>query len=200
MRSLGRPPARRDVERACWAKVAEGLNSEDAAIACGMSGPVGSRWFQKRGGIPSIRLGPPSGRYLSFAEREEIALLRTQRVGVRGIARRLGRSPSTISRELRRNAATRSGRLQYRASIAQWKAELMARRPKTAKLFATTGSATTSPTGWPGSSGARAERRRPARSHPSEGSEQTPSCRSPVGHRVESGADWPPAAGELSRG
>ena len=45
-----------------------------------------------------------------------------------------GRSPSTISRELRRNAATRGGRLDYRASIAQWKAELQAHRPKTAKL------------------------------------------------------------------
>jgi len=46
----------------------------------------------------------------------------------------LGRSPSTISRELRRNAATRSGKLEYRASVAQWKAELLARRPKPAKL------------------------------------------------------------------
>ena len=44
--------------------------------------------------------------------------------------------PSTISRELRRNAATRGGKLEYRASVAQWKAELMARRPKTAKLAA----------------------------------------------------------------
>ena len=48
----------------------------------------------------------------------------------------MGRAPSTISRELRRNAATRSGKLDYRASVAQWKAELMARRPKTAKLVA----------------------------------------------------------------
>jgi IS30 family transposase len=53
---------------------------------------------------------------------------------VREIARRLGRSPSTISRELRRNAATRGGKLDYRASVAQWKAELLARRPKPAKL------------------------------------------------------------------
>ena len=75
-----------------------------------------------------------SGRYLSFAEREEIALLTAQGAGVRVIARSLGRSPSTISRELRRNAATRGGRLDYRASVAQWKAELVARRPKTAKL------------------------------------------------------------------
>jgi IS30 family transposase len=134
MRSPGRPPIRRDVERAFWVKIAEGWTSEDAAVACGVSGPVGSRWFRERGGMPSIRVGPSSGRYLSFAEREEIALLRAQDVGVREIARRLRRSPSTISRELRRNAATRGGRLEYRASTAQWKAELMARRPKTAKL------------------------------------------------------------------
>jgi len=134
LRSPGRPPIRRDVERAFWIKIAEGLTSEDSAIACGVSGPVGSRWFGERGGMPLIQLGRLSGRYLSFVKREEIALLRAQDVGVRDMARRLQRSPSTISRELRRNAATRSGRLDYRAGIAQWKAELMARRPKTAKL------------------------------------------------------------------
>jgi len=134
MRSPGRPPARRDLERAFWVKIAEGLSSEDAAVACGVSGPVGSRWFRERGGMPSIQLDPLSGRYLSFAEREEIALLKVQGLGVRAIARRLRRSPSTISRELRRNAATRGGQVEYRAGIAQWKAELQARRPKTAKL------------------------------------------------------------------
>ena len=134
MRSPGRPPARRDLERAFWIKIAEGLSSEAAAIACGVSGPVGSRWFRERGGMPSIQLSPLSGRYLSFAEREEIALFTVQGLGVRVIARQLGRSPSTISRELRRNAATRGGQLEYRAGIAQWKAELQARRPKTAKL------------------------------------------------------------------
>ncbi|MCX4536043.1 IS30 family transposase (plasmid) [Streptomyces sp. NBC_00841] len=134
MRSPGRPPVRRDVERAFWKKIADGLTSEDAAIACGVSGPVGSRWFRERGGMPSIELGPVSGRYLSFAEREEIAVLKAQNTGVREIARRLGRHPSTVSRELRRNAATRSGQLAYRASIAQWKAELAARRPKPSKL------------------------------------------------------------------
>lgn len=136
MRSPGCPPIRRDVERAFWVKIAEGLTSEDAAVACGVSGPVGSRWFRERGGMPTIQLTALSGRYLSFVEREEIALLKAQDLGVREIARRVGRSPSTISRELRRNAATRSGHLAYRASIAQWKAELMARRPKTAKLAA----------------------------------------------------------------
>ena len=83
--------------------------------------------------MPLIDLGPVSGRYRSFAEREEIALFRAKKVGVREIARRLGRAPSTISRELKRNAATRGGQLEYRAGTAQWKAELAARRPKSAK-------------------------------------------------------------------
>lgn len=61
-------------------------------------------------------------------------MLRAQKIGVREIARHIGRSPSTISRELRHNAATRSGHIEYRASTAQWKADLAARRPKPAKL------------------------------------------------------------------
>ena len=84
--------------------------------------------------MPPMNLAPTTGRYLSFAEREEIALLRAQGAGVRAIAREIGRLPSTVSRELRRNAATRGGKLEYRASVAQWKADLVARRPKPAKL------------------------------------------------------------------
>jgi IS30 family transposase len=84
--------------------------------------------------MPSVGLRPLSGRFLSFEEREEIALLRAGGAGVREIARQLGRAPSTVSRELRRNAATRTGRLEYRASTAQWHADRRARRPKPAKL------------------------------------------------------------------
>ena len=134
MKSPGAPSLRRDVERLFWREIARGLSSEDAAVAVGASQAAGSRWFRDRGGMPTFMLDPISGRYLSFEEREEIALLKAQGVGVREIARRLGRAPSTISRELRRNAATRGGKLEYRASVAQWKADLMARRPKTAKL------------------------------------------------------------------
>src|SRR4051795_12063727 len=86
--------------------------------------------------MPTVSLDAPSARYLCFAEREDIAMLRAEGNGVREIARAIGRSPSTISRELRRNAATRGGKLEYRASVAQWKAELVARRLKTAKLAA----------------------------------------------------------------
>lgn len=96
--------------------------------------PVGSRWFQHAGGMSPIKLVPHSGRYLSFSEREEIAILYAQELGVREIARRIGRSPSTISRELRRNAATRSSNVTYRATTAQWHAERRASRPKVSKL------------------------------------------------------------------
>ncbi|MBX9399279.1 IS30 family transposase [Streptomyces sp. TRM72054] len=134
MKSPGKPSLRRDAERLFWREIAKGLTSEEAAIAVGASQAAGSRWFRERGGMPTFMLAPLTGRYLSFEEREEIALMTAQGAGVREIARRLGRDPATISRELRRNAATRGGKLEYRASIAQWKAELMMRRPKTAKL------------------------------------------------------------------
>lgn len=62
--------------------------------------------------------------------------MKAQGAGVREIARRLGRAPATVSRELCRNAATRGGKLDYRASVAQWKADLVAQRPRTAKLAA----------------------------------------------------------------
>ncbi|RQU59963.1 IS30 family transposase [Burkholderia cenocepacia] len=134
MPSPGAPSLRNEIERRFWEQIATGITSEKAAEAVGVSTPVGTRWFRYRGGMPLFMSNPISGRYLSFAEREEIALLAIQGNGVREIARRIGRSPSTISRELTRNAATRSGRLEYRASVAQWKAEHFAKRPKPAKL------------------------------------------------------------------
>ena len=65
------------------------LTSEDAAVEAGVSPAVGGRWFRESGGMPTVSQAPLSGRYLSFAEREEIALLRAQGRGVREIARRL---------------------------------------------------------------------------------------------------------------
>ncbi len=135
MRSPGRPPAARRGERQrFWAAIARGLPGEDAAVVAGVSPAVGTRWFRQAGGMPPIAQSALSGRYLSLAEREEIAILRARGCGVRDIARRAGRSASTISRELRRNAATRGGCLEYRATTAQWHADRRARRPKAAKL------------------------------------------------------------------
>lgn len=137
--SPGRPSAAgRDARRRFWAAIAAGASSEDAAIGAGVPQAVGTRWFRKAGGMPPAMFGllakPLSGRYLSFAEREEIALLRVQGYTMQEVARRLRRSASTISRELRRNATTRSGGLAYRATVAQWHADRAARRPKPAKL------------------------------------------------------------------
>src|SRR3954447_9009149 len=201
MRSPGRPPPRREVERTFWVKIAEGLSSEDAAVAVGVSGPVGSRWFRQRGGMPaSLRCGPSSGRYLTFAEREEIALLRAQGAGVREIARRIGRAASTVSRELRRNAATRGGQLEYRASgravegrtgRPPTQVRQAGRHPAAARLRPERA----------GRTGAPPRRHAGARSGHGgmEGTEQAPTSRSALGDGVEPGADRPPVAGGLPR-
>jgi IS30 family transposase len=134
MRSPGRPEPSRAVQREFWRLIATGITTVEAALHVGVSWPVGARWFRHAGGMPPISVDEPSGRYLSFAEREEIALLRAQGKGVREIGRSIGRDAGTISRELRRNAATRGGKQEYRATVAQWKAQQAAKRPKTAKL------------------------------------------------------------------
>ena len=142
-RTIQRSPYRprevlREKRRPFWIAIAAGRSSEDAAIDAGMSPVVGVRWFRRAGGMPPTHLSrsskPPSGRYLSFAEREEIAILRAQGQGVRAIARQLGRPPCTISRELQRNVARRHGAPEYRATMAQWHADQSARRPRPAKL------------------------------------------------------------------
>jgi hypothetical protein len=117
------------VQRQFWRLIAQGVSTEDAAAGVGVSTPVATRWFRHAGGMSPISLDEPTGRYLSFAEREEIALLHAQDVGVREIARQIRRDPATISRELRRNAATRGGKAVYRAGVAQWKAQQAATTP-----------------------------------------------------------------------
>jgi IS30 family transposase len=88
--------------------------------------------------MPPTHLAPSAkattGRYLTFSEREEIAIELAKGSGIRCIARKLARSPSTISREVRRNAATRGGVFEYRASTAQWHADRAATRPRPGKL------------------------------------------------------------------
>src|SRR3712207_460714 len=134
MRSPGRPMPARHGEREFWGLIARGRRAEDAALEVGVSTPVASRWFRHAGGMPPLSLAEPTGRYLSIHEREDLALLKAKGLGVRAIARGLKRDPGTISRELRRNAATRGGKREYRATVAQWKTQIAARRPKPAKL------------------------------------------------------------------
>jgi IS30 family transposase len=113
-----------------------GLSAEDAAISVGVSPTTGKRWFRHRGGVvPPFEAGRRT-RSLSFAEREEIALLRAGGAGVREIARSLDRDPATISRELKRvpHDPTHRHRPVYRASTAQADADGRAKRSKEAKL------------------------------------------------------------------
>lgn len=137
--SLGRPSvAGRAAQALFWRAIATGLSIEAAALTAGVSEAIGSRLFRTAGGMPPAMFRSSakllSGRYLSFAEREEIALLLVQGHSLREIGRRLGRDPSTISRELDRNAATHGGVMAYRATTAQWHADRSGRRPKPTKL------------------------------------------------------------------
>src|ERR1700689_3759324 len=126
----GGPPAgRREHRVRFWEAIARGASSEKTAIEAGVLPSIGVRWFRKGGGMPPLPFAPAYGRYLSFTEREEIAVLLAGGCGVREIARELGRAPSTISRELQRNAALRTGRPEYRASTAQTHADRRTRRP-----------------------------------------------------------------------
>src|SRR5690242_13773583 len=127
----GRPAMPRAVQVQFWEGVRSGLGVQEAGLAAG-AGPVKAfAWFKQAGGVKSNGPRPDSGRYLSVAEREEIAVGLAAGDSQREIAERLGRSPSTISREVMRNSR---GRRHYRALAAQGQAQHRAARPRTAKL------------------------------------------------------------------
>jgi transposase, IS30 family len=127
----GRPKVPREVERSFWRLIRQGMTSRDAARVLGVSRPVADGWFRHSGGMSPLSL-TVSGRYLSMAEREEIACARAAGRGVREIAALLGRDPATISRELRRGIGWQ--RRGYRASVAQARADQRCRRPKPRRL------------------------------------------------------------------
>ena len=131
---MARPRLPREVERRFWRLVRAGMTVPHAAAAVGVASPTGLCWFRQAGGVmPSVE--EPTGRRLSFVEREEVACLRAAGRGVREIARWLRRDPATISRELRRLPIPPCGRVKpYRASVAQADADVKAKRPKQAKL------------------------------------------------------------------
>jgi transposase, IS30 family len=126
----GRPPAPRDARVRFWQGVRAGLGPSEAVAAAGLNWRA-QRWFAEAGGVKANGPGAVSGRYLSLAEREEIAVGVAARKPLRQIARELGRSPSTVSREITRNS---SGWGSYRATAAQARAEVRGRRPKEARL------------------------------------------------------------------
>jgi IS30 family transposase len=123
--------APRSVRVAFWEAVRRGASVAEASGVSGVRKETGRCWFAQAGGVVGNAPGPVSGRYLSFEEREEIALARAAGLGVRAIAARLGRSPGSISREIGRNKGWRG---RYTATHAQVQADARARRPKPVKL------------------------------------------------------------------
>jgi IS30 family transposase len=120
-----------EVVQQFWAAMARGEFITDAAAEAGTYRVKGARWLRAEGGVRPRRGRDLKGRCLSFSEREEIALARARGESMRATARRLGRSPSTICRELTRNAGRTGG---YRATTAHALAYERASRPKPAKL------------------------------------------------------------------
>jgi transposase, IS30 family len=147
---MARPPHSRRVQKAFWRHIAAGASTEKAALAVGVSRPVGYRWFTASGGVmlPRAVREPPAGcanavdavhavharhgRRLTQEDREEIAHLKRLRKTNVQIAEAIGFHPATVGRELARN--TTGGR--YRATTAQQAADKRAReaQAKPAKL------------------------------------------------------------------
>jgi hypothetical protein len=94
-----------DAESLYWQLILSGVGTVAACKEAGIGRKTGYRWRAENGGLPPDRLAEDlrSGRYLSLLERQRIATLHRDGLGVRAIAERVGRAPSTVSRELRRN-------------------------------------------------------------------------------------------------
>jgi IS30 family transposase len=131
MRKFTKPDLPREHERWFWQGIRAGLSVDEAAASAGASWSWGRRIFVRLGGVNPTKVAEPLGqRYLRFEEREEIMRLQASGLGVRAIAREIGRHPSTVSRELRRAVGVRG----YRAGMAQTHADRGRRGPRNAKL------------------------------------------------------------------
>ena len=118
-----------------WELRVTGLPMMQAAAGSGLAPQTARRLVHQNGGIRPRVSQPPSGRFLSFAEREEIALGLAAGKKPAAIARQLGRARSTVTREIARHRRSHQSKLGgYRASTAHWRAQRDARRPKAAKL------------------------------------------------------------------
>ena len=123
---MQKPPFPSEVHRRFWQGIRAGCSLEEAAAGAGASRSWAVGVFDKAGGVNPVPVAEPVGRYLSLAEREELMRLDAAGLGVRAIARALGRDPATISRALRRSSGTRGSR----ASVAPARAAEGRRRPR----------------------------------------------------------------------
>jgi IS30 family transposase len=130
------PKRRLDVEAEYWRLVLSGVGTVEACRRLGIGRKTGYRWRAEHGGRPPERLDEQQRdrRYLSLLERQRIATLRERGLGVRAIADRLGRPPSTISRELRRNTLAHDRGI-YDADLAHARARQRLRRERGGRLM-----------------------------------------------------------------
>ncbi|MFI7050962.1 IS30 family transposase [Streptosporangium canum] len=119
----------------------QGFSSQEACRIVGINRRTGKRWRNGRrpsgrtkGASPVQQAAPPAGpsHYLREDERIHIADRAREKASIREIARELGRAPSTISREVRRNRHPTNG--QYRPHAAQARADARRPRPKPSKI------------------------------------------------------------------
>ena len=123
------------IEDEYWNLILDGVGTVDACRQVGIGRKTGYRWRAERGGLPPLRVSEAdwASRYLSQLERQRIATLRGRGLGVREIARRLGRSPSTVSRELRRNVRPHDAG-GHDGDLAHARARERARRNRAGRL------------------------------------------------------------------
>ncbi len=124
-----------ELETDYWRLLLSGVGTVAACREVGITRKTGYRWRAENGGISPVRLAEAtrSGRYLSLLERQRIATLRRSGFGVRDIAARIGRAPSTVSRELRRNVRPHDND-RYDGDLAHARARERARRVRRARL------------------------------------------------------------------
>ncbi len=120
-----------------WQLILAGVGTVEACKLVGVGRKTGYRWRAERGGLPPLRRvdREHSGRYLSLLERQRIATLRRHGLSIREVARELGRAPSTISRELRRNTS-RHDTGGYDGDLAHSRARERVERPRGGRLAA----------------------------------------------------------------
>ena len=141
MRSDRGPQGRRRLlaeRRAFLGLVADGVGTSEASRLVGVNPRTGRRWLHGRAdgvGVGALAAGPePSARFLSLEERIVLADMRLAGASMRKIAAELGRSASTVSREIARNAHPTGG--GYRPYAADVRARERRLRPRTGKIAA----------------------------------------------------------------
>jgi transposase, IS30 family len=149
-----RPSGLACFRRQFWDHIKGGMSASEAGVAVGVSELTDRRWFADAGGVrPKFpdESAPRKRPRLTLEERNEIQDGVAREESIQEMARQLKRAPSTIMREIERNALCR-GRYRarhrfgapwrggwepkpkYRASVAQSHATDRARRPKPGKL------------------------------------------------------------------